>query len=141
MEPPKKNYMMSLGAVGKSVFYRLACNCTDPQCDLTLELEANPNDKALYLHMYKDLRASAHWGYTESWYYFDWLRVLLNKIKMCWQIVVNGYIEITEVLIIKDEEHIESFMKALDEGLLFVKWIHSQEEEDAKTEKEKKELP
>ena len=133
MDAPEKNYVMKFGAVGKSVFYRLSCNCTDPQCDMTIELEAHPEDKALYLHMYKDLRASAHWGYTISWYHFDWFRVLMNKIKMCWRIFVSGYIEVTETLIIKDEEHIESFIKALDEGLLFVKWIHSQENEDEKT--------
>lgn len=140
MEPPKKNYTMSLGAVGKSVFYRVACDCTDPDCDLTLELEANPEDGALYLYMYKKLRNSAYWGYTSDWEPFEWLRVLLNKFRMCWQIVVNGYIEENETLIIKDEEHIESLMKALDEGLLFIKWLHSQEEEDEKAKKKEKEL-
>ncbi len=141
MEPPKKNFVMNFGAVGKSTFYRVACDCTDPQCDLTLEFEANPNDKALYLHMYKDLRASAHWGYTESWYYFDWLRVLLNKIKMCWRIFTRGYIEVTESFIIRDEEHIMDFSKAVVQGLCFIERIHAQEELDAETETEEKELP
>ncbi len=135
MEPPKKNFVMNLGAVGKSIFYRMACDCTDPDCDLTMEFEANPNDKALYVYLSKKLRNSAYWGYSEDWELFDcisfnWLRILINKFKMCWQIVVNGYIEVEETFIIKEEHHINSFFDAVEEGVSFIEALQEAMEED-----------
>lgn len=117
----RKNFVMKFGAIGKnSIFYRIACDCTDEQCDLTLELEIDANYKAVYLNLYKKLIASAHWGYNSRWGWFDWVRVIKNKIQMCYRIITKGYIEVSESFIIKDEEQIKGFIDALNEGKKFV---------------------
>jgi hypothetical protein len=127
---PKKNYLMNFGAVGRSIFYRIACDCTDPDCDMTLELENNPTDHIFYLHMTKKLRNSAYWGCKYNWGWFDWVEPLVSKIRMCWQIIVHGYIEVMESLVIKDEERIKELQNVLDEGIIFLRRTKSDTEEE-----------
>ena len=112
----EKNYVMKFGQIGQSIFYRVACDCTDPQCDITLDLEYDEDIKRVCLNMYKTLRASAHWDYTGRWGWFDWVRILLNKIKMCWTITTKGYIELSETFFLCEEKQIDDFINALHEG-------------------------
>lgn len=132
MNKPKKNYVMTFGAIGDSsgmsVFYRVACNCTDQGCDMVLEIEQDEGH-AIYLNIYKHLKASAHWGYTSEWEPFDFVRVFIKKIRMCCQIMFKGYIEVSEAFIMKDEEHIESFREALLEGINYIKRREQNENE------------
>jgi hypothetical protein len=125
---------MKFGAVGqddnKSVFYRIACDCTSPECDLTLELEKDPDGDFIYLNLYKKLRANAYWGYSTDWEPFEWLRVLMNKIRMCCHIIFNGYIEVSEGFVIRGEDQINAFEEALFEGLEYL-----QTKEDERSEK------
>ena len=125
----KKNYVMKFDDWGDSVFYRVACNCTEQDCDMTLELERDKEYNALYLNIYKRLRASAHWGYTSKWGGFDFVRVLINKIRMCCRIMFSGYIEVSEAFIMKDEKHIESFREVILDGIQYLKKGEQNEKE------------
>jgi len=99
---------------GGSVYYRVCCDCADEKCDLTLEFEYDKDINYVTLSIYKNLRASAYWG--GSWDYFDFIRVWKNKIKMIWEILTKGYIEVCEGTLLKEPEHINNFIKALEEG-------------------------
>jgi hypothetical protein len=85
-------------------------------CDMKLEMEFEPEFSMIYLNMTKELHASAHWGYTDKWYYFEFIRVFINKIKMMCRILFFGYIEVSETLIFRDSKHINEFLTALEEG-------------------------
>lgn len=124
----KKSFVMKYGPIGdKSIWYRIGCDCMEPNCDLTLELEKDTDHSWIYLNMYKNLHASAHWGYGEKWGWFNWLRVLLNKFSLCWKIITKGYLEISESMILK-EQQIDDFVDALQEGKKFL-CSHSESQE------------
>lgn len=112
----KKQRVMKFGAIGDAVYYRVACDCTTAECDMHLELESDPQIGYVYLNITKKLMASAHWGYTDKWYYWDYLRVFINKVRMMCRILFSGYIEVHETLMFKESEHIDEFLTALEEG-------------------------
>ena len=109
-----KTRLMKLEEFDGSIWYRIGCACGDEQCDLTLELESDNN--CVTLNMYKILRASAHWGYTDKWGIFDFIRVFFNKIRMCWKIMFSGYLEVNEAFLITDLARINEFILALEDG-------------------------
>ena len=109
---------MKLDEIGNSIYYRVACQCGSQDCDLVLELEYDKDFDCINIRMYKKLHASAHWG--DYWDHFDFIRVLWNKIKMCSIVMTKGYVEITEETMIQGEEHIDSFISALQQGKRFI---------------------
>lgn len=112
------NNVMKLNEWGESILYRVACQCSDPQCDLLIELCINEDDPSLglTLHMYKDLTASSYsLDYCNS-DFLEFFRVLWNKIKMCSKIIFKGYIKETGELIITSNKHVNAFIEALQEG-------------------------
>lgn len=111
--------VMKLHEFEKSVFYRVACDCGAKDCDLSLIIEYDEELNYISLNMYKNLHASAHWNY--GWKYFDFIRVWQNKIKMIKDILCKGYIEVQEEFLIKDENHINEFIEALEEGKEYIK--------------------
>lgn len=97
-----------------SVYYRVSCDCGEPRCDLVIDFEYDKKFNYINLTIYKNLLASAHWGCC--WKHFDFIRVFWNKIKMMFTILFKGYIEVCEGTLLKDVEHIDNFIKALQEG-------------------------
>jgi hypothetical protein len=106
--------VMRIHEFGDAIYYRIACDCGEPNCDLTIEFEYDKDLNHVNLIIYKNLRASAHWG--GYWNHFDFIRVFWNKIKMMWAILTRGYIEVCEGTLLTDFEHIDNFIKALQEG-------------------------
>jgi hypothetical protein len=106
--------VMRTNEFGDAVYYRVCCDCGDEDCDLTLEFEYDKNINYVTLTIYKNLHASAHWGCC--WNHFDFIRVFWNKIKLMSSILFKGYIEVCEGTLLKDPEHIDNFIKALEEG-------------------------
>lgn len=92
----------------QAIWYQVACDCQDKDCNMTIELSYE--DGFLSLMMYKDLQASVYWGdanfFTRLW----------RRIKIASRMLFTGYIEISEEHLIRDEEHIDAFIKALKEG-------------------------
>lgn len=109
--------VMEITRFSKSIFYRVACDCMSNKCDLTVELEKD--DQTIWLNMYKHFSPSAYYG--RDWDHFDFIRVFWNKIKMCFKILFLGYIEIEETTVFQDEEHIQAFIQALEEGREYLK--------------------
>ena len=62
------------------------------------------------LNFYKDLYWSSHWG-DEIFFKRRW-----KRIKGAFRILFIGYIEVEECFILQGDEHINSFIKALEEG-------------------------
>ena len=98
----------------KAITYRVACNCGDEKCDMTLDLEKDDNLCMIFLNIYKNLHWSSYWGST-NWFKNIWLR-----IKCALKVLFTGYIEIQESFIMR-EDQINGFIKALEEGKDYLK--------------------
>ena len=107
--------VMKVGEWKDSVMYRVSCQCTDPSCDMTLELEKDHALKMIYLNLYKDLSLASYWQSDDNWFKDIWLR-----IKYSFRMMFTGRIEVQEVFIMQ-EEQIEGFIKALEEGKEYLK--------------------
>lgn len=123
-----------------SIYYRVACQCGDPQCDLTLEIDYDKKIGTINLFMSKKLMASAHWG--GYWKYCDFIRVIWKKLGMIWDIATKGYIEVSEETMIQGEEHIDNFIEALQQGKKFMIGKEKEWQEFLKSRKvDPKDLP
>jgi len=121
MEIEEQN-VMKFGSIGDSfVYYRVACDCAHPECDLELSIERDVDYPGVYCVMTKKLRASAY-NYSEpcSNDWLDFIRVFKNKIVLCFKIMFTGRIEVSETLILRSEKQISNFVSALNEGLSFL---------------------
>ena len=99
-----------------SIFYRVACSCGSDGHDLTIGFERDPNmPDMIFINFYKDLAWSSYWGdsnfFTRIW----------RRFKTSLRIFFIGYIEVEESFILQGEKHIDSFIKALEEGKDFIK--------------------
>lgn len=108
---------MKTNEFGNAVFYRIACDCGSNEHDLHIEFEKDPEiPEMIFLNFYKKLEWSSYWGDDDKWY-----KNLRNRIKGALKILFKGYIEVEESFILGGEEHIDSFIKALEEGKQYLK--------------------
>lgn len=93
-----------------SIFYRIACDCTESEHDVRLELEID-DDKLGILTM--RLMANFAWAsyYANTWYGRFWERVIAS-IKM----LLTGKIEVCHEILFLQEDHINEFISAMEEG-------------------------
>lgn len=97
-----------------TIYYRVACQCSANDCDLSLEMEWDEELGEIALNMYKDLRWNSEWGsdYKFGWWWKDkWLR-----LKVASKVLFTGYIKVDGWLILQGNEHIDAFIEALEEG-------------------------
>jgi hypothetical protein len=106
------NRIMEIHKFEDAIFYRAACDCGSPDCDLTLELEKDKDLDMIYLNMYKNLSWSSYWNDDDKWYKNLWCR-----IKCAIKILFTGYIKVEESFILRDHEQIKSLMDALIDGM------------------------
>lgn len=92
-----------------SIYYRAACDCASPECDLTIELEIDGG--VLWMHFYKDLYACDYFGGR------NWLQRLVARIGWCLRLLFFGRIKVNEDFLFIDKNHIEAFIDAIRCGL------------------------
>ena len=92
----------------QSVWYRISCGCGSEEHDMNIELEYA--DGFMEMFIYK----------TFYWKYFyaglPWYDKLWKRISASAKILFGGYIEMQGDIIITEDEHIDSFIEALQEG-------------------------
>lgn len=93
------------------VFYRVACDCGEPNCDLTVELEIDkelPN--MLFMNFHKNLEWSSYHGdanlFVRIW----------RRIKCACKVLFTGYIEVQESHIFQGYAHIKNFIEVMHEA-------------------------
>ena len=101
------DHIMKLEEAKNFVVYRAACDCSDSDCDMTIEMEID--EGFLILTLYKKLRWASHWN-CKNWFHNIWLR-----IKASMKMLFTGYIEVEESFIMK-EDQLNDFIGALIEG-------------------------
>jgi len=96
-----------------TVYYKVLCSCSEDRHTLTLELEHDCD--SVNLSIEQELTWSSVWG-DYSWYQRIW-----NRITGAIKLLFVGYIDVQGDCIIQGEEHIQSFIDALEEGKGFIK--------------------
>lgn len=94
-----------------SIMFRIACDCRSPECDVWAEFECA--DFLPTLTFYKTVGFYAYrFGFLETW---------KNKLSAIYKILFKGCLETEGNIYFSGEEHIQSFINALEEGKEFVK--------------------
>ncbi len=94
----------------KSVFYRVACDCTEPDHDMTIEMEIDNDFPNIGLHIYAKLESSVYWG-GSNWFERQW-----KRIKYSMSLLFKGWIEVEQEFLFINDEHISNFIEALEDG-------------------------
>jgi len=103
--------VMKIDKYENSITFRLACDCTDHDHDTTITFERDKKVEGMYfIYFHKMMVWSCYWGHNK-WFPRQW-----RKIKALLKLLFTGYIEIDEEIVLRGEEHINSFIKALEEG-------------------------
>lgn len=109
-----------------AIFYRVACDCGSDEHDLHFEFEKDSEiPEMIFLNFYKKLVWSSYWGDNDKWYKNFWLR-----IKGATKMIFKGYVEVEESFILRGEDHIDSFIEALEEGKQYMKNLEGEEDEN-----------
>ena len=128
-----------------TLVYRIACDCKQSDHDLTVELEFIKEDGEFNMSFYKDLTYSPNPKEFEYERYFsslqrklqkrypkianflwgiDWkirtIREFGHRFKDAFKIIFNGRLKTEGWLVIYDQEVIENFIKALQEGMEYL---------------------
>ena len=100
-----------------AIFYRVGCDCGEPSCDLTLVLEKDKElPEFILLNFYENMEWCSYWVDDNKWYKNFW-----SRIKAACKILFTGYISVENTLVLRGEKHIDSFIKALEEGKQYLK--------------------
>ena len=131
--------VMLVNDYGDSITYRCACDCGEAEHDVYIDFEYDKKMSMLFLNFYKDIyffdgfRQNVLWFddvikkvkekmYKEAiydflddtlFYYWKNFRYRLRKAV---RIIFTGYLEMNDEFILQDIEHIDNFIKALEEG-------------------------
>jgi hypothetical protein len=105
--------IMLLDDVGDEIIYRAACDCCNPEDDVWIDIEYNKSIN------YVTLLFMTKTHYT----YRPWDSTFMEKIRyygrrICDSIILlfGGRIELESTFMMKDKEHIESFLTAINKG-------------------------
>jgi hypothetical protein len=101
-----------------SVWYRLACNCQDPEDDAHIEIEIDKDVQMMTLTFGRRFRIFYNSSYTDEVFekIKNWVRSMKWRLSLVIKMLFTGYIKIDSELIILDVKHIDSYIKALQEG-------------------------
>ena len=99
---------------GNSKFYRISCQCGDPQHDITLEVEAE--DTGVNVNHY--VKVKTDWWSKPTPFY--WLNSIIHRVKLTWNIWIKGYLEL-ESSTMMTEQQTFNYALALNEAIKDVK--------------------
>ena len=103
--------VMRIDKHDKSITFRVSCSCSDPEHDITIDFEKDDEIPEMYfMTTYRNMAWSCYWK-NNNWFDAQW-----RKFKAIIKLLFTGYIELSDDFIIQGEEHIDSFIEALEEG-------------------------
>ena len=100
-----------------SVFYKIECDCGSDDHQITLELCHDEDlPELIDLIIYKKLGWSIYWSADKNLFTRLW-----KRITGALTLLFKGYVEVEESFIFQGEEHIQSFLNAINEGISKIK--------------------
>ena len=118
------NRMMLLGkwerskSRGSSVMYRAACDCTDKDCDITIDLEYDKDLRIIELTFYKDIHFYDRIQDPDT--FIDKIRNIWYRLKKAIRLILTGNLAMDSSFIFQGEDQVNSFIDALTEGRDYV---------------------
>lgn len=106
MSKPIKGVMLT-HEWGESMMYRIACDCTDPDHDHNIEIEAD--DLSITLSIYTKQ--------TNPWY-------RVNRFKQIWKLLTKNYVEYESTIILDEtaaKNYAETILAAVEDVKKFKK--------------------
>ena len=105
---------------GANIMYRASCACMDPDCDVWIDIEWDPEIGETVLQFYAKV---GYWGEYED-HSKCLIRRIPTKIKNLWyrfkkaaELFFTGYLNSEGSFLMEKSEQIEDFIGALNEGL------------------------
>jgi len=127
-----------------SITYRVSCSCLNPNCDVWIDFEIDKEFNLVSLIFYKDVYYFDHYRRDILWFddfeekiidmlngsqrFSDVIRYLFEntiehylknfwyRLKKATRLIFTGYLKMNEDFILMDEDHINNFIKVLEEG-------------------------
>ncbi len=96
------------------VVYRVGCDCGNQDHDISLRIEKDADSPSISLWIEGTLSIADWWYWEEKHHSF---KRAWKRIKLAAQILFTGYAEVHRDMTMMDEEHIETFIEALQKGL------------------------
>jgi hypothetical protein len=78
--------ILKQGNFGDAMFYYVQCECSDPDCAHTIEVEAD--DACVHVHLH-------HTQHTKWWE--------KNRWRQIWQIITKGYAEMQTTIVLDEQ--------------------------------------
>ena len=116
---------------GTSVWYRVGCRCSGEECDTTIMFEFDEDFGHIDINFYKKIMWNEYW--RNSLFHKRWWA----RIKAACKILFTGYIDLEGNFMIQEQEHLDEFIEALQEGR--EKMLEWQEEFQKKLKEKKNE--
>jgi len=92
----------------QAVYYSIACDCGD--IDHNMEVDFEWDDGIMEMFLYKTF----YW--KEYYRCLPWYERVWKRISASLKLLFGGYVEMQGDILIMEEEHIDSFIEALQEG-------------------------
>ena len=115
------NKVMKTDEFKDGIYYKADCDCGCDEHIVTIEMEFDKEFNDIALNFYKKISWSSHYGD------YNWFQRIWNQLKAATKILFTGWIELEESFLIRDEEHINAFIEALEEGKRKLKTNNDQE--------------
>jgi hypothetical protein len=97
-----------------SIFYKADCDCGDKDCEVMIEVTAIRNTSMISLNFYKTINMH-YFKYYKNWFVQKFYNII-NRFKYAFIILFTGEISLESEFILNGEEHIDNFVKAIEEG-------------------------
>lgn len=78
--------ILKQGDFGVAIFYYVQCDCSDPDCAHTIEIEADEIEVCVHIH---------HTQHTKWW--------KKNRWEQIWQILTKGYTEMQTTIVMNEQ--------------------------------------
>lgn len=105
--------IMGVGKFDNCIMYRAECGCGHKDHDIVLGMEID--DNTISLNFCQKLESTLHW---EDYTFFkrQW-----EKLKTCFKLMFFGWIQVESYFLMTEEEQINGFIKALEDGRKYLK--------------------
>ena len=109
-----------------AVFYRLSCECTEPEDALGIEIGWDDDWKAVNVHFFSHTCYDKRFWCDDSWWRgpFNRLEKIKHRIAAAIKILFTGFLKTDEEFIFIEEKHLDGFIAALEEGRNHIKKVH-----------------
>ncbi len=112
---------------GNYVWYKIACDCGAGECDSTIAFEIDKDFGDIEVNFYQNIKWADYW--KNEWFFTRWWARIKVALKVLW----TGEMRLEGGFIVQGEDHMNSFVDAVQEGRdKMIQWKEDFEKEQKK---------